>query len=183
MKTFKNKKTGKLGYYENGVFNQDNCYVEIGVEPSSEFWEEVIEKDYEILSFYSGVEGNPFGYIFTKQSNGSYSKGTGDCSLEHGLQYWKIYSVKRLFDGEIFSIGDFYKSDLNRKITGIIIRNTQCWLQFDLNYPDYGICLSVASKVKCIFTTEDNVEVFTGGGYWWKKRIRYVLGVFSKFNR
>ena len=39
MKTFKNKKTGKLGYYENGVFKQDNCCVEIGVEPSSEFWE------------------------------------------------------------------------------------------------------------------------------------------------
>lgn len=40
-KVYKHKKTGQIAYYKDGVFKQNNCSVEIGVEPSSEFWEEV----------------------------------------------------------------------------------------------------------------------------------------------
>lgn len=38
---FKHKVTGEIGYYKDGIFKQGNCCVEIGVPPSSEFWEEV----------------------------------------------------------------------------------------------------------------------------------------------
>lgn len=47
-KTFKNKKTGELAYYNNGIFKQGNCCIEIGCEPSSEFWED-ITNDFKVL--------------------------------------------------------------------------------------------------------------------------------------
>ena len=40
-KVFKHRKSGELAYYKDGVFKQNGCSVEIGVEPSSEFWEEI----------------------------------------------------------------------------------------------------------------------------------------------
>ena len=41
-KVFKHRKSGELAYYKDGVFKQNGCSVEIGVEPSSEFWNEVL---------------------------------------------------------------------------------------------------------------------------------------------
>ena len=41
MKTFKHRKTGEIATYKDGCFKQGSCVVEIGVEPSSEFWEEL----------------------------------------------------------------------------------------------------------------------------------------------
>lgn len=40
-KTFKHKTNGTIAYYKDGVFRQGNCCVEIGCEPSEEFWEEL----------------------------------------------------------------------------------------------------------------------------------------------
>lgn len=50
-KVFKNKKTGEIAYYKDGILKVDNCAVEIGHEPSLEFWGlvergEVIGKDF-----------------------------------------------------------------------------------------------------------------------------------------
>ena len=52
-KIFKNRKSGELAYYKDGVIKVENCSIEIGVEPSSEFWEEVKEP---ILTTFDGVE-------------------------------------------------------------------------------------------------------------------------------
>ena len=41
-KIFKNRKSGELAYYKDGIFKQGNCSVEIGVEPSSEFWNQIL---------------------------------------------------------------------------------------------------------------------------------------------
>ena len=40
-KILKHRKSGELAYYKDGIFKQGNCSVEIGVEPSSEFWVEI----------------------------------------------------------------------------------------------------------------------------------------------
>jgi len=50
-KVFKNKKTGEIAYYKDGILKVNNCAVEIGHEPSLEFWGlvergEVIGKDF-----------------------------------------------------------------------------------------------------------------------------------------
>ena len=38
---FKHKVNGSIAYYKDGIFKSGGCAVEIGVEPSSEYWEEV----------------------------------------------------------------------------------------------------------------------------------------------
>ena len=50
---FKHKKTGEVAYYKDGVCRQGRFCVEIGVEPSSEFWEEIKEV---ILTTEDGVD-------------------------------------------------------------------------------------------------------------------------------
>lgn len=50
MRQFKHKKTGDIAYYKDGVFKQGVFCMEIGVEPSSEVWEEVVQRGFEILS-------------------------------------------------------------------------------------------------------------------------------------
>ena len=41
-KTYRHRKSGELAYYKDGIFKQGNCSVEIGVEPSSEFWNQIL---------------------------------------------------------------------------------------------------------------------------------------------
>ena len=86
------------------------------IENHSEFWEKVVEKDYEILSFRNiGFENNKsfddesvlqkdgFYHCIDKNGN-SITKNT----LENRLKQkcWNIHSIKRLSDGEIFTIDD-----------------------------------------------------------------------------
>ena len=46
-KIFKNRKSGELAYYKDGIIKVGNCSVEIGVEPSSEFWERAFKTEEE----------------------------------------------------------------------------------------------------------------------------------------
>lgn len=41
MKIFKHKKSGEIATYKDGVLKSSNFCVEIGVEPSNEYWEEI----------------------------------------------------------------------------------------------------------------------------------------------
>ena len=90
-RTFKHKKTGELATYKDGIFKQGRFTVEIGVEPSSEFWEEVVTKDYKIISWVD-EKGNvyedekPIGAII-------------------GNDVFCVTAVERVYDGEYFGIG------------------------------------------------------------------------------
>ncbi len=88
-KKFKNRKTGDIAYYKDGVFKQGRCCVDIGHEPSEEFWEDITE-DYEILEI-QGKYGTVSSYIE---------------KLDKDLIDKSIFKVKRLSDGEVFTIGD-----------------------------------------------------------------------------
>ena len=61
-------------------------------EKYCEFWEEVVEKDYEILSY---IKKGSTTCTTTKRRGG-----------ERHDEYWNIHAVKRLSDGEIFTVGD-----------------------------------------------------------------------------
>lgn len=155
-KVYKHRKTGEFAYYKDGVFKQNNCSVEIGVEPSSEFWTELT---YEILSFRS------------KRNSFMEFEGNG-APLEWALNEDEYYitSIKRISDGEIFSIKDKITYKLADKgvkaIVGIVFRGDNIWLQTDLERPNYGMVLEYAEKVKeLLFITEDNVPVFKGESY------------------
>lgn len=124
----------KLHYWNANWFDPANY---------PEFWEKVVEKDWEILNQgYNGLIGK-----------------------------WEIKAVKRKCDGEIFSVGD--KLDLRaggiRKITGISLDDSGVsefskrsipWLECG---KDYGTCLDWAVHYKKpILITEDGVELFEG---------------------
>ncbi len=66
MKKFKHLKTGEIAIYQDGVLKSSGFCVEIGVEPSSEFWEEIIEKPVLFITADGKEirEGDSYVYVF-----------------------------------------------------------------------------------------------------------------------
>ena len=96
----------KLGHIDSIVNKIETGYY----SDNPEYWEKVVELDYEILSYIHNGSKN----IWKKDSKFEtyfHIEGTfNPCTkLEDILKYPKIYliySVKRLSDNEIFTIGD-----------------------------------------------------------------------------
>lgn len=80
------------GMYEGWEYN----YYKRHVENNPEYWEEVVEKDYEILSY---LKKGSTTCTTTKRRGGEFHD-----------EYWEIHKVKRLSDGEIFTLGDRAKT-------------------------------------------------------------------------
>ena len=97
----------KLG---NIIDNLENDWI----ENYPEFWQPVVEKNYEILS------------VITNNNKFIEKVYNQDATIE---PYWKIRSVKRLSDGEIFTIGDKVFSEyINYTINKIGIVNDKCMI-------------------------------------------------------
>jgi hypothetical protein len=165
-RTFKHKKTGEVAYYKDGVCRQGRFCVEIGVEPSSEFWEEVVEKDYEILSFRAST-----GLLRIKDYDGLF-QANGDVRRDNTTEQsllkggWDIYSVKRLNDGEIFTIGDKIKDgNIITKIDRFFIKNDNLlFTTEDTNCGNYLI--NLIKYKQPLFTTQDNVDLKFGDKFY-----------------
>lgn len=100
------------------------------------YWQKVEEVDYEILN-YRDYNGNLFRYF-----NNGYA----------------INSVKRLSDGEVFTIGDNIGLGL---ISKIIIS----WVGLEIQTESDGFRLKEVIKFPAktpLFTTEDGVDIFEG---------------------
>lgn len=150
-KVYKHKKTGQIAYYKNGVFKQNNCSVEIGVEPSSEFWTELTYKVLETKTY------NRQGI-----SNGTYIE---------------ITSVKRLSDGEVFSIGDkinfrgLYGNKSEHKYDTIRGFDLKQDASLGVLYHNGLVGIEKIQKYKeVLFTTEDGVDIFEGDEVTWLYR-------------
>jgi len=130
------------------------------IENYSEFWEIVVEKDYEILSFIN--------------QNKSICKVNETNYLEKyvlsNLHVFSIHSVKRS-DGEIFTIGDNIEFNIHsyKKAIAIITSfklygDKLCFLNNDLMY---NASLDIiGNKIKQpLFTTEDGVDIFEGSTF------------------
>jgi hypothetical protein len=150
------------GLYEGYQYN----YYTKHVENNPEFWEEVIEKDYEIISYVA--KDNPTN-ITTKRRGAHLHE-----------EYWTIHKVKRLSDGEIFTVGD--------KITGYhidarIIQTIRICgytgiirLEQSGGYTD----LRNATKVKQpIFLTHDGKDIFVGDRIIWVNKDSLLHGTFT----
>ena len=156
------------------VITQNETYINLSHFPEN--WEEVIEikKDYEILSFRDKKNHSYFGInIFT------------DCKTEESLNIYllylksnkvEIYSVKRLSDGEIFTIGDNIQHYQDSRDNGII-NKFEIQSKTDIllvNFigdrkennniiKDYKYCNSidvVNHFKKPLFKTEDGVDIY-----------------------
>lgn len=139
---------GKLSYlassaddfFENLVVNQP------------EFWQEVVEKDYEILKLALARSIKPEVRDFEGYSL-DYINGLLACKDNY------IHSVKRLSDFEVFTIGDKCK-DINTNcittVSEITLKDTICFIN--------GVNINYLKKVKQpLFTTEDGVDVYPEG--------------------
>lgn len=130
-----------------------------------EFWEEVKENDYTIISVI-----NPVGIILTydgetciKRSDGKEAETT--ILLQKALSNFyncKIYSIKRTKDGEVFTLGDRVSGLTLNCVINEIWLNPDCPTQILFNHLDEGICFKDATKLKPIITTEDGVDLYSG---------------------
>jgi hypothetical protein len=173
MRKFKLIKTYP-GFNKLGLIIEINSEQETGYySENKEFWEEVIEKDFEILEIrgYSGYyllqKNGTFYYSYDDVSTVLYGNKKGGNSAETILNSkHHIHSIKRLSDGEIFTIGDKItgKSKYNCTIN-IIELNPNC-NQIMFNRLDEGIDLVNAKHYKQpLFKTEDGVDIFEGDSF------------------
>lgn len=137
----------------------------------SQYWEEIIEKDYEILSCKHFMTGGIYAIGQTFLSNEGYRRfnelDINRINTQDGTKVYSIYSVKRLSDGEVFTVGDIVQN-YNDKIP-FIITCIKKYLDSD------NICLigeSTSSLLEAehiknpLFTTEDGVDIYEGGTYY-----------------
>jgi hypothetical protein len=134
-------------------------------EKYCEYWEEVIEKDYEIISYSR--------------------KGSTTCTTtkrrgrENHDEYWKIYSVKRLSDGEIFTVGDritgYHKDARSIQTIRTCPYAGRVRLEQSGGYTD----LSYATKAKNpIFLIHDGKDIFAGDKVWWVNKKTFYSDYF-----
>jgi len=119
-----------------------------------EFWKKVEEVDYEILTVTPSEKNlnntNKEAVITFKMCN-------------KDLQMWNIHSVKRLSDGEVFTIGDTIANMCNseQKIKELYINKEGKMCVYTSTTCRFTI--GNIKKVKTpLFTTEDGVDIFEG---------------------
>jgi hypothetical protein len=173
----------KLNYFHINS-NYSTQWTKNYFENYPEFWEEMEENNFEILSFTKVKSNDKIRFILGK--DGCYHlEDTEFCkfslnSLLHQNQCvdsgdFIIESIKRLSDNEVFTIGDkvkhSYLSQDNSTITKIYIIEKIYSLNSDgiRFYVGNGLNLGLRQLEKIlelIFITEDGVELFEGDDFW-----------------
>ena len=112
-----------------------------------------IKKDYEILS------------VITNNNKFIEKVYNQDATIE---PYWKIHSVKRLSDGEIFTIGDKvvgYNNSIAKIKTIDLVGEISLNIGTDKHE---GFSLKNLKKTKTpLFTTEDKIDIFKDDNIYW----------------
>jgi len=159
----------KGSIYEEGsfmgrpVYWKDGHYLDpTDVENNPEFFEEIIEKQFEILSVqncFSDIilEFNKLGICIKRSDNCNLAATLNleDC-LKNGC---KIHSIRRLSDSEVFSIGD--KTEEGVILAFDIPGSNQTITRYKVDNNGHGWrLLNDAKKTKpVLFVTEDGVEI------------------------
>jgi hypothetical protein len=171
----------KLHYGTWGYFL--NCFP-LYPEKYPEFWEKVVEQDYEIIAFRQ-LTGISVHYI----TKGDVCYKNMDVLLnavKNGNQ--QIYSVKRLSDGEIFTIGDLVTaySGASDKILSFNTIYNDCYKK-EIAYATFknlatgGLDISCLKKAKQpLFKTEDGIDIYEGDN-WVRVRLSdfTILGIYG----
>jgi len=216
MRKFKHKQTGiiviqkwweKTSSYErhyNYVTKLEGALIDTTFKKefieNTNDWEEIIEKEYEIVSFI-----NKNNQIFEKTwqsplyhhfyiTNGYYLDeiltGKDDLnriydrnlrSYQHQvkLEEFKIYSVKRLSDGEIFTIGDKVNNDTLLQFE-LVNNEIHCNVGKDVGYNVLKLKSLLKTK-QPLFKTEDNINIFEGDLYFSVFTSSFVLRKWKAF--
>jgi hypothetical protein len=158
-------------WYINDGFNN----IGKNIDQFPEFWEEVVEKDYKILSIISTKHNLIIkeGLIRIINSPKTYTHKYN----RKADAPWNIHSVKRLSDDEIFTVGDnIWRKEWSiaayPPISAIKINHEDKIIIHTLHSVSY--LPQIMKKVKkLLFTTEDGVEIFEGDEYF--KLYKYPL--------
>lgn len=149
-------------FYENFYSHQNWKGTEF-YDAHSDFWEKVQELDYEILS----VIGQDKRIL----SKANYTYPECFQTLVNATDTFKIFSVKRLSDGEVFTVGDEATIELYKKRYKIIkIRKFANNIQIHGEIEEKLFSYNLKNVIKLqpitpLFTTEDGVAIFVGDSY------------------
>jgi len=132
-----------------------------------EFWEKIEEKDFEILSYY--MPG------FYKDSTHHVKKAGFFRNTQFGgNSEWHIYSVKRVSDGEIFTIGDSIKyyhtnDKYPKKIISISFgKDLKLYFRSQDSLGNSETTINNLEHIKKpkLFTTIDGKDIYEGDKWW-----------------
>jgi len=191
-------KNNNLKVYHKELLDNSTSINNIFYVPATkeEYDAQFVKKDYEILSFKSKF-GNE---IYTKNEDSLFTNGNiKPSTIEEMLDINKtniIYSVKRLYDGEIFTIGDKvmyensgdifiinYFTFYDKKQTKIVAGNS---IATDPDNSDWSIINTLIKyKKQPLFKTEDGVDIYENDEYYCTNHQYNLYGPFKgvlKFN-
>jgi len=163
------QKLGTINWFKNSDSTCSEIWLGCDLyRKNPEFWQKVEEVDYEILSFL-----NPDGtkmYVGKNISKCWYLHN-GIHNIDRDMDWmiknnYIIESVKRLSDGEVFTIGD--KLHFNEIISEFIIDNSYgggIAAKFIEKSKMFSINVLQKITKTPLFTTEDGVEIFEGDSY------------------
>jgi hypothetical protein len=129
-----------------------------------EYWEEVVEKDYEILSY---LKKNSTKCITTKKRGGELYN-----------EYWEIHSVKRLSDGEVFTVRDLVKTPYTDCIGIIGFKNPEANEYFIEISTGFTRLLNLEKVKNPIFLTHDGKDIFDGDKVWYVNKQDFYKSYF-----
>jgi hypothetical protein len=176
---YKHKITGDIAIMKSNnsaFYNYDGMDIHARIIENSNDWEKIIEKDYEILSYYDQVYNCYYKPDSQLKNKWCKKDGIAPFFIEDDLKLCNIYSIKRLSDNTIFTIGDNinYKKDIftwddNKsycRIEEFSLHNNyiyvnQHWMgDVTVKISDWVL------RNNILFITEDGVEIFEGDKIW-----------------
>jgi len=154
--------SGREGWYTKGPGCRTYDWTQIVFYP--EYWEEVIEKDYEILSYANKSNSN---CITTKRRGG-----------ERHDEFWNIHAVKRLSDGEVFTVGDLIKTPYKDATRITKFQNPER-NEYFIEIPTGFTRLVTIEKAKQpLFLTHDGKDIFEGDKVWYVNKEQHYYSGF-----
>jgi len=158
------------------------------VENFPEFWEEIINIGYEVLSIIDKLTDEVSkvkdfqltsgAFIEIENGKGFTVKDNTKCIFKN----FNIYSFRRLSDNQIFSIGDKLFSNEFKSHGEFILKE----IEFEIDPIDKGtgklsfihdhkilgkwLDLEDLQKVEKLFTTEDGIDIYKGDTYWFLRK-------------
>lgn len=160
--------------YSKGFGFRNYDWTNIVLQP--EYWEEVVEKDYEIVArkIRSGAIIQYQKGIAVGRSDGLKPEGTMDLAfaLNNLSTGTSIHSVKRLSDGEVFTVGDCFDAGMGNEKTLSIEVHVDGVLSIYYengritNKKETGTFYKAKKVLPVLFTTKDGVGIRKGDTYY-----------------
>ena len=185
MKTYKNKRTQEIMTYRDGCMIVDRSVIE--GKPDLDCWEEVIEKNYEIISILGKITESL--YVLNRETGLYSNKALFKNFSAHELlkKDCEINSIERLSDGVVFTIGDRVRIS-KLKHDGSFVISEFYFDRTNTNLLCGGVIAGnghvnitkIEHSAIPLFKTEDGVDIFEGDAYWCVNTAPHLWSIFQQ---